>query len=135
MAVLLTTFVYLLLFEQFIHAHYMAPGLGLMVLAVLYRLQSFRAMKVRGTVIGPAFVAAMLAFSSSLLIADTIKQIADARDAPLTLLRFRAQTLDHLSAKPGRHLVMVRYGPGHDPVAEHVYNGPDIDTQKGRVGD
>jgi hypothetical protein len=32
-----------------------------------------------------------------------------------------------LSQMPGRHLVVVRYGPGHNPHYEWVYNAADID--------
>src|SRR5205823_6375163 len=36
----------------------------------------------------------------------------------------------HLRSVPGPHLVLVRYGPNHDPMLEWVYNGADIDQQK-----
>lgn len=34
-----------------------------------------------------------------------------------------------LSAMPGQHLIIVRYGPQHDPLLDWVYNGADIDHQ------
>jgi hypothetical protein len=129
-AVLLTTFVCLLMSEQYILAHYMAPGLGLMVLVLMFGLQLFRTMKVRGKGIGLALVVGMLLFTVSLFLFKTVQEIADARDAHLTPLRFRVQVLQQLNAKPGRHLVIVRYRADHDLLAEHVYNGPDIDAQK-----
>ena len=39
----------------------------------------------------------------------------------------RTQMLRHLEASGGRHLVFVRYAPGHDCHREWVYNRADID--------
>jgi hypothetical protein len=36
---------------------------------------------------------------------------------------------EELSRK-GRHLIIVRYGPEHDPYQEWVYNEADIDSSK-----
>src|SRR5262249_42932789 len=35
-----------------------------------------------------------------------------------------------LEAIPGKHLVVVRYRPEHEPFAEWIYNDPDIDQSK-----
>jgi len=35
-----------------------------------------------------------------------------------------------LRSLPGPQLVLVRYGPNHDPLLDWVYNGADIDRQK-----
>ncbi len=42
----------------------------------------------------------------------------------------RAEVLRNLEAKPGQQLVIVRYGDGHDPDREWVYNAADIDRSK-----
>jgi hypothetical protein len=42
----------------------------------------------------------------------------------------RAELLRSLEARPGTHLVVVRYGTGHDPEREWVYNAADIDRAK-----
>jgi hypothetical protein len=42
----------------------------------------------------------------------------------------RARVVERLEALPGRHLVLVRYGPHHDPLAEWVYNGADLAGSK-----
>lgn len=42
----------------------------------------------------------------------------------------RAQLKDTLEATPGKHVVLVRYGPDHSVHEEWVYNGADIDASK-----
>ena len=42
----------------------------------------------------------------------------------------RAAVLQKLEAMPGKQLVIVRYGRGHDSTNEWVYNEPDIDAAK-----
>jgi hypothetical protein len=41
-----------------------------------------------------------------------------------------ARTEEQLLDEPGQHLVLVRYGPRHDPWEELVYNGADIDAAR-----
>jgi hypothetical protein len=41
-----------------------------------------------------------------------------------------ARTVEQLLHEPGQHLVLVRYGPRHDPWEELVYNGADIDAAR-----
>jgi hypothetical protein len=42
----------------------------------------------------------------------------------------RAAMQARLEAAPGRHVVVVRYSPGHDSTDEWVYNAADIDGSK-----
>ena len=42
----------------------------------------------------------------------------------------RAQIQSKLESLPGKQLVLVRYGPGHNVLDEWVYNAPDIDSSK-----
>jgi hypothetical protein len=127
---LLITFTCLLMLEQYIQAHYTAPGFGLIIVVLMFGLQLFRTMKVRGKAVGLPLVAGMLLLSVLFFLDDTARYIVNIRDAPLTPLRYRAQVLKELETKPGRHLVMVRYGRDHNFLIEHVINGPDIDAQK-----
>ena len=45
-------------------------------------------------------------------------------------MRDRANVLKTLDRMPGKHLAIVRYGPGHDIHKEWVYNAADIDGSK-----
>jgi hypothetical protein len=49
---------------------------------------------------------------------------------PPTPLQGRSAVLKTLTEYPGRHLIIVRYKPDHDPTLEWVYNGADIDKSK-----
>ena len=42
----------------------------------------------------------------------------------------RAAILDSFGRGPGKHLIIARYGPNHDPNIEWVYNSADIDNEK-----
>jgi hypothetical protein len=42
----------------------------------------------------------------------------------------RARVLDKLERKPGQHLVIVRYSPDHEILAEWVYNRADLDSAR-----
>ena len=42
----------------------------------------------------------------------------------------RAKIVNRLGATPGKHLVLVRYTPSHNPHVEWVYNAADIDGAK-----
>jgi 4-amino-4-deoxy-L-arabinose transferase-like glycosyltransferase len=42
----------------------------------------------------------------------------------------RAGIAAALDATPGKHLVLVRYGPHHSPLYDVVYNGADIDHRR-----
>jgi hypothetical protein len=42
----------------------------------------------------------------------------------------RARAARALDSEPGKHLVLVRYRPGHDAMREWVFNEPDIDSSR-----
>jgi len=42
----------------------------------------------------------------------------------------RDQMIERLRQLPGRHLIVVRYGPHHEPFREWIYNAADIDGSK-----
>ena len=42
----------------------------------------------------------------------------------------RQKLISELEARPGSHLVLVSYGPNHDPFREYVYNAADIDPSR-----
>jgi hypothetical protein len=101
--------------------HYLAaalPLVWLLVVAGLRRIHARRAPPRSGRVLVAGLVALHLFAFASLLS----RALAEPREG----WGFeRARIVAQLEALPGRHLVLVRYGPRHDPLAEWVYNGAD----------
>jgi hypothetical protein len=54
-----------------------------------------------------------------------VKPLADRAHAPLAVER--ARLIDDLTHRGGKHLVIVTYGPHHEPLFDFVFNPADID--------
>lgn len=114
--------------------HYTAPATALIYLTVIQCLRYLRISGPTGLVLART-IPAVLAFTMLLFYALEASgstflhepySWCFARPGNLE----RAQLLRQLEATPGRHLVMVRYGPNHVPNWEWVYNRADIDGAK-----
>ncbi len=75
----------------------------------------------------------------ALLFATTVKQFGDELDIPTSSYwergyewhrDARAAIVNWLRMRPGNHLVIVRYAPGHPVNQEWVYNGTRLDKSK-----
>jgi hypothetical protein len=93
--------------------HYAAPALGLIVLLVILALRQL------GQTAGAWPVRAVV------LAALLSPVVGGSGTEPGT--GDRARIRKHLESAGGRHLVLVRYSPGHDVGNEWVYNAADID--------
>ena len=107
--------------------HYAAPAAAL---AFIVAAGAFRSLyhRYRGRKDWRGVVFALaLSLITALFVMDLFKPehrfLYDKRD----FLSQRARVLDLLEHAPGRQLVFVRYGPGHDVNHEWVYNRADID--------
>jgi hypothetical protein len=104
--------------------HYAAPVTCLVVMLVVQALRHLRLWRWRGqpvgrwlvpSIVGCAVVAFVVAFGQQM-------------QAQFPAWQFeRARILRELKADGARHLVIVRYGPQHQPNNEWVYNEADID--------
>jgi hypothetical protein len=122
--------------------HYAAPLTALNLALVIQALRHVRVWRWDGRPAGVFLVRTLpLVYAAAL----TIRLLAPGLGLPLTetslwWLRLtpsergleRAHLLQHLQRMPGQHLVIVRYGPEHDPgqQTEWVYNRADIDRAK-----
>jgi len=128
--------------EVFFLPHYAAPLMALNVALVVQALRHLRVWRWDGQPAGACLVRILPLVCVSAL---AIRLIAPGMGLPLTetniwWLRFapsqrgleRARLLAHLETMQGQHLVVVRYGPEHDPRVqpEWVYNAADIDRAK-----
>jgi hypothetical protein len=110
--------------EVWSEPHYAAPiaaPVFLLVVQGLRRLWSLRLWRLR---LGAAAVGVAFA-GSVLLAARPVTRIWGRR--PVGWMTARAKIESELERSGRRHVVFVRYGKHHDPLAEWVYNKADID--------
>lgn len=109
--------------------HYVAPATGLIYLVLLQCMRHLRLWRRHGRPIGLALVRAIPTIACAMVLLRVGAVVAHAQLEPpwprgnLDRLAITRQ----LEATPGRHLVIVRYGPHHDVDWEWVYNAADID--------
>ena len=113
-----------LLTETWTYPHYAAPVTSLVILLLVEALRQARIAKWRGLPIGKSLVRAVL----PMLLISALVPFALVQPLKHSGWHLeRARLLNALEQRPGRHLVIVRYGQGHSPHQEWVYNRADID--------
>jgi hypothetical protein len=112
--------------------HYVAPATGLIYLVLLQCMRHLRLWRWRGQAIGAALVRAIPTIACAMVLLRVGAAVTHAQIEPpwprgnLDRVAITRQ----LEAAPGRHLVIVSYGPHHDVDWEWVYNAADIDNAK-----
>ena len=107
--------------------HYEAPCLGALLILVVAGLRGFGSVSFSRTV--PLICVAMLVVAICAWPLDALpksvpyyawytKSYGNAE---------RAAILNDLASRGGKHLVIVQYLPGHDPIQEWVFNTADLD--------
>jgi hypothetical protein len=124
--------------EVFFIPHYAAPLTAVTLAMVIQALRHLRVWKWNGRASGVLLVRALPLVAAGVL---AIRLAAPALGLPISETALwwarltpsergleRARVLTRLEAMGGRHLVIVRYGPAHDPgrQLEWVYNRADI---------
>jgi hypothetical protein len=114
------------------NVHYAAPATGLAILIVIQCMRRLRRWRWGIYLVRclPQACAVMLLAQivSSRLPAESVVHASWRWPSPGGIVR--AGILRHLESSPGKHVVLVRYGPLHDVGDEWVYNGADIDGSK-----
>jgi hypothetical protein len=111
--------------ETWMHPHYAAPALALAVVLVVQGIRHLWLWRGHGRRIARMGVVLGLAAGLASLIQFGV-QLAHSRAVGWQAERVRL--LADLERAGGRHLVVVRYRPGHSPHAEWVYNAADIES-------
>jgi hypothetical protein len=112
-------------------AHYSAPMAAVIVALVLQGIRHLRAWKFEGKSSG-LFLTRALVVICVVMVPFELRVLTKPAQAGTWQAtgRARERILAELSRLPGRHLVLVRYQPDHNVLAEWVHNGADIDRSK-----
>jgi len=109
-----------------IHPHYFAPAVPALFLLVVQGMRYVAQWRWRGRPVGRPLVFGLVVVYAVVFIAAAGHHF---KNAELTGERM-ARTLESIGRQPGKHLVVVRYGPDHNLHDEWVYNAADIDAAK-----
>jgi hypothetical protein len=115
----------------FFMAHYAAPITAVIVAVLLQGMRHLRVWRWEGRPTG-LFLVRGLVVVWVLMAPFEVRMLA-APAPPGTWMALgpeRAKLLAQLDSLPEHHLVLVRYKPDHDAMADWVYNGADIDSSK-----
>lgn len=110
--------------------HYIAPAAAILFAVLVQSIRHLRTMRIFGRPIGAALSRAILlalVVDVSLLVAQ---RLGDPQGWGGWGLSDRADLLHDLESRPGKHVVLVRYGPDHSVHEEWVFNAADIDASK-----
>ena len=115
--------------ETWTMPHYVAPAAGLIYLLLLQCMRHLRLWCWRGRPVGVALVRAIPTIACAMVLLRVGAVVAHAQIEPAWPRGNldRVAITRQLEATPGRHLVIVSYGPHHDVDWEWVYNAADID--------
>jgi hypothetical protein len=118
--------------ETWTMPHYVAPATGLIYLLLLQSMRHLRLWRRRGQQTGVALVRAIPAIACAMVLLRVGAAAAHTQIEPAWPRGNldRVAIVRQLEATPGRHLVLVSYGPHHDVDWEWVYNAADIDGAK-----
>jgi hypothetical protein len=106
--------------------HYWAPFVPIMFVAAtagLRRIDVHSRKRLGGIRLSPWLVAVQVA----LFLVAAVTYVGTPQPAWAVE---RTKIADQLESLPGRHLIFVSYGPGHNCHAEWVFNAADIDGSK-----
>jgi len=118
--------------DKYVYSHYLAPGLGALFVAAMLGLRFLRCYRSGIRRPGLALAASLVVMTCVLFVFDNSISIFNRahRSDSGTAVGFRRRVAARLQIEPGRHLVLVRYAPGHNIHDEIIWNSPDIDAQK-----
>lgn len=119
--------------QTWILPHYVAPATGALYLVVVQCIRRLRHWSPPYRLMGRSLVRAIPVLASAMVIlrvAAAAAHVGIEPSWPKGNVQ-RASVSSELRQQPGYHLVIVRYGPQHDPAgSEWVYNEANIDAAK-----
>ena len=120
------------LVETWTFPHYVAPAFGLVYLVLVQCMRHLRLWRRHGAPTGKFLVRSVPIVCVGMIILRLAGIVAHAPLEPHWPLgnMDRVRIVERLSAIPGAHLVIVRYGPDHNVDRDWIYNAPDIDRAR-----
>jgi hypothetical protein len=118
--------------QTWVLPHYFAPATGALYILLTDCLRQLWQWQGKLRPIGPALVRAISIVAVAMIVLRVCAALAHERiepEWPRGNLP-RARVLHDLQQHQGRQLVLVQYGPHHDPTLDWVYNSADIDSAK-----
>ncbi len=128
--ILAATVLVTLLLETWTLAHYLAPALGLFYLLLVQCIRHLRLFRWRQKPVGYGLARAIPIICVAMIVLRLSAVALNTQIEPLWQrgnLR-RDAVLKTLEHTPGKHLVIVHYGPGHSPHIDWIANRADIDA-------
>jgi hypothetical protein len=110
--------------------HYAAALTCVIFLLLVQAIRHLRMIRLRGCPLGLALSWAIIFLLATDVGFSVPRHICDQLEWTCKGDPSRAAIGKRLSNTPGRHLIMVRYGGGHNLHDEWVYNGAEIDNAK-----
>jgi hypothetical protein len=110
--------------------HYLAPATAIVFATLVQSIRHLRTIRIFRRPIGAALsrvIVLALLFDVTQLVAQ---RLGDSQGWGGWGLSDRADLLHELESTPGKHVVLVRYGPDHSVHEEWVFNSADIDASK-----
>jgi hypothetical protein len=115
----------------FFNINYLAPIVSAMLAIILQGMRHLRTWRWQGRPTGQFLVRAMVVTCILMIPVQTHILAAVPEPGSWAAIGPARMALEaQLRSLTGPQLVLVRYGPNHDPLLEWVYNGADIDRQK-----
>jgi hypothetical protein len=120
------------LVETWTFPHYVAPATGLVYLVLVQCMRHLRLWRRDGPPAGQFLVRSVPVVCVGMIFLRLAGIVAHAPLEPHWPLGNidRVHMIERLSAIPGSHLVIVRYGPAHNVDRDWIYNAPDIDGSR-----
>jgi hypothetical protein len=109
-------------------AHFAPPIAGIAIILSLQGARSLRLWRWRKVPIGRFLVWSLIFVAVLSFLAYFAAALVDKFNDRDPSWHFARAKLNEELGRQGRHLIIVRYGPNHDPYQEWVYNNADIDA-------
>ena len=126
--------------EQSAYPHYISPATAVIVLFVIRGFQHLSNCRPFGIALGPAMVKFAIPM---MLVMLGVRAAEYSPGTPIaskmmyqswcctdTRVRDRSPVVQHLMARPGKHLVLIEYDLSQYDTFDWIYNEPDIDHAK-----